>query len=460
MSDLPVYSIGLEEDTHNPGVYHHDHPFGSPFESLLTPMQRQVFEMIGTGGSCIRYDGTCYMFIPSLGTWWHCRSSPACRYLAEMLGMDNVSVNFGIAVDPYLSIVESHSMTTKEITRSVCIGTFRMFVQLDGNTVLYAPLSYIASEAPDGVIASYGEVRKSGFCFKSISSSRIPYSLSCNFRSLGEDVISNVLNDDYLRILMWSVGNSILDPVSGSKVIILIGAGGNGKTETINVVQSNTIGISAALTQDYIGNDKLRLREEDVQILLNNRIVTFGDCELQDGYKVNPSFLKLLTSNDRLTTKTISGKVQCLGLFGTNNMYFPMKSVLQPWFARRVVTMNIPPITVKLPPLPNAYNDIDMLYFINSALKTRLSFEYPPVPVNVALDTIFGSKSQKYTRGVMLDDTACEFESYMCCDLIAAQACIEVELLIDLVYKVNPSLVEYGRYSRYIKNISVLHIHF
>jgi hypothetical protein len=340
----------------------------------------------------------------------------------------------------------------ENIPSSVCVGTYRLVVNMNEEYIHFTPVFFLTMDEAETAYSFYFR-RMSAFVFKTIVSSRIPRSLRHSFVSAAERTLSNVLGRESIEIVKWVIGNSLIDPVPAQKILFFYGLGGDGKTVSINTILANLPGCSSALTRDYVGSSSNKLSEDDIHTLLNNRVVTFGDCILEEGYKINSQFLKRITSGDAISTSTVSGKIECTGIFASNSLWHPSKSVMQPWFARRMVLINFNKLPDNLMLPPAQYNDVDVVHFAVSCIKTRTLLAEPPITLDIALRTIFGSKAQRFTRGVKY----CLGSSHMDCTIashiLSSHCHVDVEPLTELVKKVNPNLVAYHRWGEYIRDI-------
>ena len=79
----------------------------------------------------VRYRNGVYMFVPPCGSWLHIRSPESARYMANVVGLENVTVNYTMAADMYLSFVEKVAPSCGRIPCSICIGSWRLHVSLE-----------------------------------------------------------------------------------------------------------------------------------------------------------------------------------------------------------------------------------------------------------------------------------------------------------------------------------------
>lgn len=244
----------------------------------------------------VRYNQSVYVFIPAEGKWTMARSVTAARFLANELGFFNVTVNYMAVVEPYWDYVTRVAKDIKHMPQSVCIGTWRLTVTVERAVVRdlgdhratprssspsrRSPELQVADDeesggpdggcqdiddvppdfvkfTPDGNIAPSadripGGVRSSSFCVCPVRSASIPRWAPLEpSPSVAERILSNVLARDDLQLLMWVVGNGLIDPVSKPRSVLLYGSGSVGKTTTIRTISECLRGTVYTLSQDY-----------------------------------------------------------------------------------------------------------------------------------------------------------------------------------------------------------------
>ncbi|CAH0478408.1 unnamed protein product [Peronospora belbahrii] len=74
------------------------------------------------------------------------------------------------------------------------------------------------------------------------------------------------------------------------------------------------IGVVGTLTRDYVGRSVDKIDEADMEKMMENRFVSYGDVSIGHKGYINDSFLKIMSGNDSVSTKTMTGKLQCGGL--------------------------------------------------------------------------------------------------------------------------------------------------
>jgi hypothetical protein len=54
----------------------------------------------------VSYNVAVYIYVPSMGCWMLSRSPVAVRTIADVLGMENVTVNFAASTEPFMTFLE------------------------------------------------------------------------------------------------------------------------------------------------------------------------------------------------------------------------------------------------------------------------------------------------------------------------------------------------------------------
>lgn len=146
--------------------------------------------------------------------------------------------------------------------------------------------------------------------------------------SVAERSLAHVMKPDDLKMLMWNIGNGLLDPVDKPRIFYLYGQGGEGTSTTIDTLIKNLPGVVHSLSRDCAGSQKGRIETMDVVGMLTNRFVSYGDVGSTNSV-VNAQFWKTMTGSDRITTLTIGGNVSCVGLFAGNGLWCAKSSMQQ-----------------------------------------------------------------------------------------------------------------------------------
>ncbi|CAI7815181.1 unnamed protein product [Closterium sp. NIES-54] len=128
--------------------------------------------------------------------------------------------------------------------------------------------------------------------------------------SKAEVILSKVLTPKRLRLVMWTVGNGLLDPIARPRILYLYGPkGGEGKSTALQVLASQLPGCYRPLSRNYPGTAS-NLPEDEKAGLMDYRFTSHGDVVLKDG-RVNATFWKEVCGGDLVS---VSGGVGVLDL--------------------------------------------------------------------------------------------------------------------------------------------------
>nr|CDI56317.1 uncharacterized protein BN887_03640 [Melanopsichium pennsylvanicum 4] len=162
----------------------------------------------------------------------------------------------------------------------------------------FTPYGCVAPFAAD----VFGAARVSSFCTLPIETTSIPRSTPLiRGHGVAERILSNVLSPEDLHLVMWVIGNSLVDPASKPKLVLLYGPGGNGKTTTIRAISECLQGTVHMLSQDYLSGTK-QVYSEDAVGCMTSRFVCYGDMELKSD-SINALFWKMITGGNTVTAQ-------------------------------------------------------------------------------------------------------------------------------------------------------------
>lgn len=412
-----------------------DFPVSGPLVKDLSDAYHKVRSMALTDGEIAIYSNGAYVFVNSVGYWVYMRSSVALRHIADKLGLEKVTVNFAVATMPYVVYAESVAKSCAQIPPSVCYSTWRLRVSMRGSTMIFEPISSLVQYAR-GFPAS---LRITGLCVCPIQIRTIPTRLDRYEISRAEQVLGNVLTPPQLRVLMWVIGNGLVDPVDRPRVVYLYGGGGDGKSVTINTLIANLRGCISPLSKDYAGRE-IPMSEDDLDRALSSRFVTYGDVSLKDN-KINSAFWKLITGGDTIQTSTGQGRILCTAIMASNNIWYPGSAMLRTWFTRRTVAlvMNSPPLGCAPPPVD--YNDEDVYWFTINCIRERLRSDTMPVTLEMAFITIFGRKVAVATRSIIITQSTSPFGCMAGTHAVSLASGIPYERLVSLFESMSTSLI-------------------
>ena len=421
--------LPLLVDESNEGLYCADFPFVGPLTEELCREDRIIVDRICRRRRSIRYRNTVFIFVPNRACWADIYTPEAQSYLSSLIE-SKASVNYSTAVAPFIKLICESSMQPNQFPRSLCINLFRLRPAIDGDTIRYTQVINVA------YISSPNDVKDqliSSMCLCPVSTSRVPSVLPLYVWSAGEEMLSRVYSDRYVKLILNTIGRALLDPLSASKILIFYGIGGRGKTRAIETISGNTPEASKALSKDYMAMGKFHLTEKDLVTLLTNRMVTYGDGHLVDKYKLPCAFFKLIAGDDSITSTSVEGRISCTAFLGTNHMFTPDSDSLQTSISRRMELVLLKDKVDHSRPPIEVFNDVDIVHFVNSCTREALLNDTIPLDTEMALRSLLGSKYEKCTRAIYY----CDFDDILLSRAATISvACfmnIDVDRLISLI---------------------------
>ena len=119
----------LRDHPSRPGSKLDDFPNGGPIVNELGGEYTLVRKMAIEDRRIVRYRNGVYMFVPPCGSWLHIRSPESARYMANMVGLENVTINYTMAADMYLSFAEKVAPSCRRVLEPVKLLVFGMHTQ-------------------------------------------------------------------------------------------------------------------------------------------------------------------------------------------------------------------------------------------------------------------------------------------------------------------------------------------
>jgi hypothetical protein len=358
-------------------------------------------------------------------------------YLCTILGIDNVTVNYIQAALPYTDLAEKIASSVRQTKKSICIGTSRILVEYKDEKLLFPGLDNCF-----GTTKTSLSVKQKSFCVGPINIPINPRGEWVNsFTSTVESYISNVLSEDSLRMLKWTIGNGLIDPVDQPRILYFYSNGGHGKSTLIELLNQVLKGSMEPLSKDYLSTES-EISMFDIQNLVDCRFTSIGDASMKTG-KVNESFWKMVTGGDSIATSIGVVASKSTLFVGSNDLWYPNSRIHNKWFTRRGCVISLKKeIDNKFVGHPmGAKDDNERLRFIMSCVKTRFMFKNPPITAKQALMTVFGRAAKKSTRGVFFRDNVDYITGLQASVSISIAGDIDLDLLLDLVGSMSSDLI-------------------
>lgn len=436
-------------------------PQSGEFLSSLPIQYSKISERVIAPGFAAVYLGATYIFVPTLLKWLHSRTEEATRYLANTLELESVSVNYRLAVSPFLTFIDQRARNIPALRYpSVCIGCWRLGMtvvknlnvnedSLGEHEIKVRGVTKVALTVIDGFGFSG---RASTFCLSPVDSSIFPVMIRWKKDDYIEGFFRNVFSEADLRCLMWNIGNALIDPVVDPRILYLYGAGGEGKTTTIGILYNVLRGTIGSFSRDYVGTN-VEMKDDDKLAAMSNRVMVFGDTLIKDS-KINEVFWKLVTGKDVITVHGTTGTMRCVCVFAGNNLWYGNSSKHHKWFIRRTLVFKLDaPPKDSIPP-PETFDDEDRIKFISRCLYLRVTRSHPIISLSSVFLAIFGYRVAVATRGIEICPNANELECLSATHAIVISSMIKYEKLIELFKSVSASTVgSISEGAEYIKGI-------
>ncbi|SPC66834.1 uncharacterized protein UHOD_11439 [Ustilago sp. UG-2017b] len=470
-----------------------------PFVCSLSAEHKVIKNMALVDMRIVSYNQSVYVFIPVEGKWTMAQSVTGARFLANELGFSNVNVNYMAALEPYWGYVTRVAKDIKHMPQSVCIGTWRLTVTVERAVVRdlgdlratprgsrpsrRSPEFQVADDdesggsdsgcqdiddvppdfvkfTPYGDIAPFagfipGAARISLFCVCPVRSTSIPKCASLKpSPSVAERILSNVLAREDLQLLMWVVGNGLIDPVSKPRSVLFYGPGSVGKTTTIRTISKCLRGTVHTLSQDYSSGTN-PVSSEDAVGCMTSRFVCYGNMEFESD-SINASVWRMITGGDTLTAQGMTSTVSCTGIFGSDHLWYPDAQTRMPWFMRRMIVIVMTPPPKGCAPPQTEFSDNEVTDFVCNAVATRLRCGVdPPLTLRHLLVTMFGYRVAEATRGVVERPDASDPECHSAILSLSIASLIDVDQLIKMAESMAPHMIKDIGYAKVIRGLTI-----
>ncbi|KAJ3219739.1 hypothetical protein HK099_004579 [Clydaea vesicula] len=430
-------------------MFYDDWPHSSELDHLLGERMLVIKTMCLFDKCLVKYRNSLYIFVPSEGSWVFSFSEVGIQYLCTRLDMTNVTVNGAIAIAPYLKYAYKIVDDVKPVPRSICISSYRLKVFDSKGELLLSRVNDLVDCHPRLPL------RVKGFCCSpainsNIIASKIVYEEKCEIYG----ILLNVLDDDALKVLIWTIGNGLIDPVSNSKLIYFRGDGGDGKTSLIEILESVLDGCIVPLTKDYVCLDK-QLDNVDLARAASSRFVSCSEVTTNDG-KINEKFWKMMTGGDLIASSFGDVRLRCTVFLASNVIWYKYNAISMKWFTRRTIVLPMKRLDRKATPPKAQYTSIEKSTFLFNCIHYRLVHKSIPITIKYALMTILGSGYTKIERCIQFVECSDFLDCYAAMICISILCLIDCETLVSLVEVMSKELVyKTDSNELFIKNIAL-----
>lgn len=343
-------------------------------------------------GFCVDLCGQQMLFLDVCNFWISLVSKTAALRVSQIIGNDNVSVNYVNSYEPYYSKLSksSNANSASFLPVSVCIGTERLLIEvnLEERVTLFSQIEPFpvrkGRKVPDFVY---------GLCYQPTDHVHIPdkyvfpgIGRIMNFlRPLFPDIRSMVTT-------MWIIGNAARDPVSRPRCVMLCGHGGSGKSTVLRMITAALSGATNLIPDNILTKTYDSVEDKVAQVVVKSRMVTCYELDL-DNKMVNMSMFKNITGADYVKVGEFMSKAVCSLAIATNGLPDVEK---QPEFmsdalTRRMVCIKMDVDTADASFEPDPSNPVDKMDFLCACLYIRMLYSHLPVSPDTVLLTLCGS---------------------------------------------------------------------
>lgn len=346
--------------------------------------------------------GQQMLFLDMANHWISLVSRTAALRVSQVIGNDNVSVNYGDSYAPYYSKFSKACGTNSFsfVPVSTCIGTERLTVELDKatKTLKFDPTEpYPIKGRKDIPPFVYS------LCYQPTDHVNIP--LDYTFPGVGTvmEFLRPLFPDVRTMIsYMWLTGNCARDPVARPRCTLLCGPGGSGKSTALRMATAAMKGVTNLIPDNILTRNFNGLEDKIAQTVVKSRLVTCYELDL-DKHEINMSMFKNITGSDYVKVGEFMAKAICSFAIATNGLPNVDR---QPEFAsdalsRRMVCLKMNVDTAEAPFEPDPGNDADKMDFHCACLYMRMLYPDLPISPDNLLLTLCMSK---YHRALELID--------------------------------------------------------
>ncbi|KAF7889370.1 uncharacterized protein EAF01_010863 [Botrytis porri] len=337
-------------------------------------------------GYLMTWNGNFYIFAAGERCWVLLVSDTGAKTVCMSIGIENASTNYVKAMSPYANWLTKHcgERSCGVMPQSVCIGTRRLAVSIDGDTLNFRDCEDLLPGSRSS------DVRAAQASIYPVTFVKLPLQWLWPGAGNIETFLYPLFDTDQdMDTLRWHVGNSIVDPGGTPRALILFGPGGTGKTTVLNTVMECMQGCCGILPPGTFTSYSSALSPEVKSELVGRRMVTCADVDL-DTRPIDVNALKSIVGADYIADGMNRFKLSCSLMMASNGLSDPGVSseTLSDAVLRRVVVINLRSTASILTKVAPSERQEDKLDFICSSIYTRLSHTYVPISPRSMLLTI------------------------------------------------------------------------
>lgn len=421
----------------------------------LTPARNKILKkkLIDRNLVCAS-GGNIYVFLTTINCWSIICSKETMAYVNSLMGMESASVSLEKAFHAYVNFVERHAIdnVAKLIPLSICVGTTRLRVSRDSNSLL---LTKCESLIPSLPTPAYDI--PSRLCYASVATRHWPSKWVRTDSFPLYKFLSPLFTDAQdMKTVEWIIGNALIDPHAFSKAVVLYGEGGRGKGTFLGALTIALMGCCGTIPDGALVSASRSMPVEIASTVVSNRMITAGDVgSVKD--TTNFAMIKTITGHDFIPVPPTRARSACTLFYACNRLDDP--TIDTEWateaMMRRVVVINMTAyfpegIEASVPQDPTSRLD-----FALRCVHTKLSYQNMPVSPYTVVTTVLGSKIEEASQYLapIGDDEADEDEIIAASNIVAGYASIPTYKVGQLAYKISHDAVCTIRSVMYIKGI-------
>lgn len=435
-----------------------DFPLWGPAANELSPADKSLVEW-AVSRRCVVTDGiSYYVYCRNIASWSQMESMSAVCELLETTDT-NAAVNFGKALRKFYPLLSRVANPISAVSRSVCIGTWRLRYTVDwldvGPIVRYMPHEEVIEN-----IRGVEHTRMYRFVTNPII---MPYPFACPHTfvvNMEEEIINDILKPlkDYQKLdFMWRIGRMLTDGVESQPVVmVLYGRDGHeGKSVLAKKISKLIPGTSMWMSEDLIGSESVWPKADAIMTMCEKRLLICDEVDVKNGFSYNN--IKKWTSNSPVSDGVLTTFLSQNIIATTNNMPFSEKAAINRSIGRRLVIYDLRKYLGKMKGIPDhMINNKVRLKFVSLCLATADAFEEPPTDIKTALYTFFRRNINKITAGLTYDPACSEMEAIAASTAMAIRCDVPLDQLCSAFAAMSSRLVGETRAgTKYIKSFKV-----
>lgn len=374
-------------------VYYHDSDWNKPAILLPGAERWQLIDKHYIDkGLVADLSGQQMMFLDVSNHWISLVSHTAALRVSQVLGNDNVSVNYGAAYSPYYSKMSKacNSNSVSFVPASICVGTKRLGIEYNrsSKTLKLEPVDPLPVKRMHNLPPFVYTL-----CY--LPTDHIDIPLSYAFPGVG--VIPNFLYPlfpDKRRMVtyMWLLGNAVVDPISRPRCMMLVGPGGAGKSTALRMAMAALSGAANLIADNILTKNYDGLNDKVAQVVIKSRLVTCFELDLVH-HDMNMSVFKNITGNDFVRVGEFMSRAACSFGIATNGLH---NVVREPEFmsdalSRRMVCIKMDVDTANADFEPDPSMSRDKMDFLCACAYMRMKHSHLPITPEDLIITLAGT---------------------------------------------------------------------